>query len=164
MAKHAETYPDIWIGVWSGADCYYTWLFPDEQGLTFAHDFPIMNMHSHAQPLYATLKLVGIQPSKEGFTIDPKTPFEEFSLKTETIGVTYSGERVDGHVKVLDDETVTMKVKLPTSLRGRGLKVAVNNIPSEHKVENEFVIFTMKLIRGEKTNWKIVGLTNNIHK
>jgi len=162
LAKHAETYPDIWIGVWSGADCYYTWLFPEEQGLTFAHDFPIMNMHSHAQPLYATLKLSGIQPTKDGLTIDPKTPFEEFSIKTETIGLTYSREGVEGHVKALGDETVTIKVKLPTSLRGRGLKVVVNSILSEHRVEDGFVLFTMKLIRGEKTNWKIAGLTNDI--
>jgi len=164
LAKHAETYPNIWIGVWSGADCYYGWLFPDRQGLTFALDFPVMNMHSHAQPLYATFKLAGIQPSKEGFTIDPKTPFEKFSLKTETIGFTYSDERVEGHVRALGDETVTMKVKLPTSLRGRGLKVAVNNTSSEHEVEDEFVIFKMELIRGGKTNWKIVSLTNNIRK
>ncbi len=79
LAAHAEAYPDTWYGIWSGPDFYNSNLsqYPGQTGFDrrFAGpnppqdwfglganwtDFPVMNMHAHAWPLYSACKLLGV--------------------------------------------------------------------------------------------------------
>ncbi len=92
FCAHAEAYPDIWYGVWSGPDAFNAppGRFPGE---TFSHftpmaDFPAMNANAHAAPLLASLKLAGIEPSLTGFTFAPALPEDlPFSLSTPLVSV-----------------------------------------------------------------------------
>ena len=80
FASHADVYPEIWYGTWSGPDTLNSVLneypgqtmlsdvllkkragrhrlvFPRDFGWT---DFPVMNMHPHAWQLYMLAKLLG---------------------------------------------------------------------------------------------------------
>jgi len=53
LAAHAEAYPDIWYGVWSGPDSFNAH-YHDRPGETFNFtatpmtDFPVMNMNRHS--------------------------------------------------------------------------------------------------------------------
>src|SRR5581483_10072642 len=65
FARHAEVYPEIWYGTWSGPDVLNSALSkrPGETtgGKPFGWtDFPVLNMHTHAGPLYSLTKLLGI--------------------------------------------------------------------------------------------------------
>jgi hypothetical protein len=72
LTAHTEAYPDIWEGTLSGPDAWNapeshragrTWAAPP----TFAMQaFPVNNMHSHAQPLLAYLRLLGVEPTSRG--------------------------------------------------------------------------------------------------
>src|SRR5262249_6737677 len=65
LATHGATYPDIWEGTLSGPD---SWNAPESPraGRTWAtptlamQGFPVNNLHSHAQPLLAYLRLLGV--------------------------------------------------------------------------------------------------------
>jgi hypothetical protein len=73
LANHMAAYPDIWEGTLSGPDSYNapeaerpgrTWGLPgDAYG---SQAFPVNNMHSHAQPLLAYLRLLGVEPLADG--------------------------------------------------------------------------------------------------
>jgi len=79
LASHARAYPHVWYGIWSGPDAYNAH-YSDSPGETFIHpatpmrDFPVMNSHSHAGPLLALLKVLGIEAGPGGLSVDPRTP------------------------------------------------------------------------------------------
>ncbi|MFX1430876.1 MAG: GH36-type glycosyl hydrolase domain-containing protein, partial [Promethearchaeota archaeon] len=82
LAFHAEAFPDIWYGIWSGPDTYNSDLskYPgqthffeyfitgdpkdekamkeDPFGISWT-DFPVMNLHPHAWPIFNLIHLVG---------------------------------------------------------------------------------------------------------
>ncbi|MGW6932646.1 GH36-type glycosyl hydrolase domain-containing protein [Lentzea sp. NPDC054927] len=75
MSLHAHTaaYPGTWTGTLSGPDCYLapdsdrpgeTWALPDHGVAMQA--YPVSNLHSHAQPLLAYLRLLGVEPTADG--------------------------------------------------------------------------------------------------
>jgi hypothetical protein len=73
MFRKAEAYPDLWYGIWSGPDSYYTsasahpgetWISP----ATPMTDSPVLNSNAHAGPLLGALRLMGLEPfvAREG--------------------------------------------------------------------------------------------------
>jgi hypothetical protein len=71
LASHTAAYPTIWEGTLSGPDA---WNAPESrrQGRTWSappismQAYPVSNMHSHAQPLLAYLRLLGVEPTASG--------------------------------------------------------------------------------------------------
>jgi len=72
LRTHASAYPEIWEGTLSGPD---SWNAPESvrPGRTWSaaplfamQAFPVNNNHSHAQPLLAYLRLLGIEPTSGG--------------------------------------------------------------------------------------------------
>jgi hypothetical protein len=72
LGAHTAAYPDIWEGTLSGPDA---WNAPESPrpGRTWSaaplfamQAFPVNNMHSHAQPLLAYLRLCGVEPTSRG--------------------------------------------------------------------------------------------------
>ena len=113
---HAESYPDIWYGIWSGPDTFNSELSKTPGGTGFVDpddpnksedavssltpvnwtDFPVMNMHPHAWPLYNITSLMGIRFTKEGITLSPKIPKDEFSFKTPLVGFIQTKSEISG--------------------------------------------------------------------
>jgi hypothetical protein len=73
LAAHTSAYPAIWEGTLSGPDSYNapesqrpgrTWGTP---GMGFGMQaFPVSNLNSHAHPLLAYLRLLGVTPMADG--------------------------------------------------------------------------------------------------
>jgi hypothetical protein len=72
LAAHTRAYPSIWEGTLSGPD---SWNAPESSrpGRTWGaaplfamQAFPVNNSHSHAQPLLAYLRLLGVEPTTRG--------------------------------------------------------------------------------------------------
>ena len=72
LAAHTAAYPSIWEGTLSGPD---SWNGPESTrpGRTWSaapafamQAFPVNNSHSHAQPLLAYLRLLGVEPTERG--------------------------------------------------------------------------------------------------
>lgn len=71
LAAHTEAYPGIWSGTLSGPDAYngvesprpgQSWGSP----LLAMQSNPLNNLHSHAQPLLAYQRLLGLEPLPDG--------------------------------------------------------------------------------------------------
>ncbi|MGH8702344.1 MAG: GH36-type glycosyl hydrolase domain-containing protein, partial [Burkholderiales bacterium] len=82
LAAHTSAYPEIWEGTLSGPDAWNapesrrpgrTWAIPPGEAPpgvpaagAAAQVYPVNNMHSHAQPLLAFLRLLGVEPTVRG--------------------------------------------------------------------------------------------------
>lgn len=94
LATHATAYPQQWSGVWSGPDCYNA-PYAENPGGTFVQpatamtEFPVMNAHAHAGPLFALLKVLGLEAGPDGLDVRRPGPIADWSLRT-TLGV-YEG-------------------------------------------------------------------------
>jgi glycosyl hydrolase family 36 len=103
LALHAEKYPEVWYGTWSGPDTYNSVLSkhpgqtmfiensPDdhspqsEWGMSWT-DFPVMNLHPHAWPLYSAAKLLGLEFHASGANLRPDLPLAEYEFRSPLLG------------------------------------------------------------------------------
>jgi hypothetical protein len=109
LAYHADAYPDIWYGIWSGPDSYnsslsdypgHTYVSADNKdkevlsGINWT-DFPVMNMHPHAWPLYDVVKLFGLEFTTDGFRINPTFPMD-YNFDSPLISLKKEGDIIFG--------------------------------------------------------------------
>ena len=91
LAEHAEAYPDVWYGTWSGPDSYGGAIdkFPGRQEPSAAIlktgkgdysgvDFPVLNPHQHAWPLFTASKILGLEFTPKGASIRAILPLETY--------------------------------------------------------------------------------------
>jgi hypothetical protein len=118
LARHAEAYPELWYGIWSGSDQYDSELSntPGQVSTEFLGvkytDFPVMNMHSHAWPLYSITKLVGLEFSTEGVDLAPAIPKQRFKFSSPLLDLEKTSEGYSGKYapKVAGKCRVTLKL------------------------------------------------------
>jgi len=115
-ANHAEVYPGIWYGAWSGPDVFcssdsdhagqtaYDWGLVDPEahrrpsvyrGLSWTA-WPVMNMHRHAWPLYSAAKLLGVEFNEDGVDLAPTLPEPQYSFRSKLVGIVKSNQGYDG--------------------------------------------------------------------
>lgn len=110
LGRHAEVYPNIWFGIWSGPDEYTSFLseYPgyarwndnpeiipskkralegneDEHEWPCALNFPVGNLHAHAWPMYAAIRFLQPQYYKEGMTLKPCLPRKEYCVSSRLL-------------------------------------------------------------------------------
>jgi len=119
LAFHAEAFPNIWYGIWSGPDTYNSDLskyhgqthffeyfitgdpkdkklmLEDPFGVSWT-DFPVMNLHPHAWPIFNLIHLVGANFTKDGIEITPSLPEEEYYFESPLFGFSKSKEGYSG--------------------------------------------------------------------
>jgi hypothetical protein len=132
LARHAEVYPDLWYGVWSGNDSYNSTLnklpgaAANEQ---FFHgtDFPVLNLHSHACYLYGATKLLGIDFTEGGVKVSPALPVESYRFDSPLLGVAKSaGGRYEGWYAPSRPGDWTIEIRLPGKLAAAVSRAEVN--------------------------------------
>ncbi len=104
LATHAEAYPNIWYGTWSGPDFYRSVLSPHPGETQYADpkssdpkersdwganwtDCPVMCLHQHAWPLYTSAKLMGLEFHQSGLRLAPVLPMAEYEFSSALVGV-----------------------------------------------------------------------------
>ena len=92
LARHADAYPDLWYGVWSGNDSYNSPLNRNPGGAADepyfrGTDFPVLNLHSHACFMYGATKLLGIEFTETGMRINPELLVESYEFTSPLVGV-----------------------------------------------------------------------------
>ena len=124
LARHAEVYPDKWFGIWSGPDAYHSSQSKQPGGTGV--DFPVLNMHAHAWPLYACVKLLGTEFRLDGIRFKPDLPLDEYEFNSPLLGFRkaspgYSGwygPKTAGHWRI--------EIALPETISRRLKKLTVN--------------------------------------
>ncbi|AXC10663.1 Cellobiose phosphorylase [Acidisarcina polymorpha] len=134
-AHHADTYRDVWYGIWSGPDVYcssqsdhagQTGFDPgltdpearrrpnNYRGLSWTA-WPVMNMHRHAWPLYSAAKLLGVEFTEEGVNLAPAIPRPQYRFHSRLLGLEKSVRGYQGWYAPQKEGKWTVRFKLPAS-------------------------------------------------
>jgi hypothetical protein len=164
LAWHADTYPDLWMGIWSGPDSFNS-VFSDRPGQSWyqqtplggigPQEYPVMNAHSHAQILYALARLAGITGTPEGIVIDPRIPAETFSFTTTVFSVEKTRRGLSGSVTLRGDGDMFMRVRAANPGGDGVFVVTVNGRRVEAAFSDGFVRFRLPFIKGVTTTWDV---------
>jgi hypothetical protein len=145
LALHAEAYPEVWYGIWSGPDTYNSVLsrrpgqtMVDEEVLTGARqdrlrvrqvnwtDFPVMNMHPHAWTLYDVAKLMGVEFTPEGVELTPSLPKDEYRFASPLVGLEKSKKGYSGWYSPIVAGTWQVTLHIPENQRSHITNLEVN--------------------------------------
>lgn len=131
LAHHAEAYPDLWYGVWSGNDSYNTPANTNPGGAADqpyfrGTDFPVLNLHAHACSLYSASKLLGMEFDETGLRLNLNFPEPEYRFDSPLVGVVRSGKKFEGWYKPSIPGTWTLRIKLEPDNLAAIQQVAVN--------------------------------------
>lgn len=131
FARHAEVYPEIWYGAWSGPDVLNSTL-SEQPGATTGGapfgwtDFPVLNMHTHACPLFALSKLIGLQFTEAGVRLAPKLPLTSFRFESPLLGLIKSPDGYEGWYNPSTPNTYSIRLKIPAAEAKGFTQVDVN--------------------------------------
>jgi len=175
LAFHAEAYPQVWYGIWSGPDTYNSSFskyagqtFFDEKALQGGEsesplgsgvnwtDFPVMNMHPHAWPLYDTVKLIGAEFTPEGVVLSPALPQATYCFGSPLLGLEKSQAGYSGWYAPQKAGTWQISLHLPEAERGRFTRLEINDQahPLQVKVDGS-IQFSGESVRGQPLRWSI---------
>ena len=131
FARHAEVYPEIWYGTWSGPDVLNSALSKDPGKTTGGKpfgwtDFPVLNMHTHACPLYELTKLIGLEFIESGVNLSPKLPLRSFRFESPLLGLIKSDQGYEGWYNPASEGTYDIHFEVPAGEAGKLSRIEVN--------------------------------------
>jgi hypothetical protein len=155
LARHADVYPDIWFGIWSGPDAYNSVLSKDPGGT--APDFPVLNMHSHAWPIYSLIKLLGVEFHPTGIRLRPTLPLPEYEFASPLIGFKKSPAGYSGWYSPATAGRWEIGITVPTAPSAQKWQVTVNGAHEKSRSEDEMVHFSGESHPGVPLIWQLTS-------
>jgi hypothetical protein len=176
LATHAQYYPDVWYGVWSGPDMYYTpldanpredtgktWCLKDLFGQPLPQlcmlDVPVTNMFAHSEPLIGSVRMAGLWADGRGLTIDPAFPqnYTTFAWKSRVFSVVRTQKEIRGHVTAGGNDILEMRVCVRQISSPDALTVTVNGQPATFTFDaaTSFVQFRLPVMRDVEAKWSV---------
>jgi hypothetical protein len=131
FARHAETYPDVWYGTWSGPDVLNS-VNSKRPGETTAGarfgwtDFPVLNMHAHACSLYSLAKLLGLEFFEAGVIWTPRIPLATFRFESLLLGLIKSASGYEGWYNPTAQNTWSVRLRLTSEEAKQFSRVEAN--------------------------------------
>jgi hypothetical protein len=169
---HAVAYPEIWYGIWSGPDYYNSVLSrypgqtmfaeapsPDhktqaELGFNWT-DYPVMNMHPHAWPLYSAAKLLGLEFHESGVSFKPDLPMTEYEFTSLLLGFKKSEDGYSGWYAPAVAGRWGIQLKLSGSEAMRMGKLWVNDSAQPLSRSGQTIRFSGESSPGKPLRWRI---------
>jgi hypothetical protein len=134
FARHAEVYPGIWYGTWSGPDVLNS-AWSEHPGETTSGgpfgwtDFPVLNMHTHACPLFAASRLLGLEFTETGVTLAPKLPLPSYRFDSPLLGLSKSPRGYEGWYSPTSRGQWRIRLKVSAAEAKLFNKIEVNGVP-----------------------------------
>jgi hypothetical protein len=153
LARHADVYPDMWFGIWSGPDAYHSVLSKQPGGT--GPDFPVLNMHSHAWPLYTAAKLLGVEFHEHGVNFAPTIPLPQYEFSSTLVGFKKSAYGYSGWYAPIVPGTWEVEISLPETERARIRQIAVNGVPQKWNSQQPIRLHG-ESSPGNALQWKII--------
>ena len=154
LARHADVYPDDWFGIWSGPDAYDS-ILAKHPGST-APDFPVLNMHSHAWPLYTATKLFGLEFDEHGLVLRPVLPAKAYNFSSSLFGLRKSAPaRYTGWYEPRIAGRWQVQIELPREELSQVREVVVNSTPSPPQSSQNRLTFTGMSAPGQPLRWEL---------
>jgi hypothetical protein len=172
LALHAEAYPDIWYGIWSGPDTYNSVLskhpgqtmfveqssndhnLPADSGLNWT-DYPVMNMHPHAWPLYSAAKLLGLAFQEKGVSFQPTLPLAEYEFTSPLLGFKKSKYGFSGWYAPSVAGRWDFEIQLPESEAAGLRQLKINGQTEQMSSSAQGIQFSGESKPGAPLRWEI---------
>jgi hypothetical protein len=131
FARHAEVYPEIWYSTLSGPDVLNSAASKQPGATTGGKpfgwtDFPVLNMHTHACPLFSLAKLMGVEFNQAGVTLAPKVPLASFRFESPLLGIIKSAQGYQGWYNPVAQSTHSIRLNLSPQEISRVSRIEVN--------------------------------------
>ena len=155
LARHAATYPDMWFGIWSGPDAYNSVLakMPGATGL----EFPVMNMHSHAWPLYSAVKLLGLEFFETGIRFDvDRLPPPRYEFSSPLLGFRRRGDGYSGWYAPARKGLWDIELVLPEVDRAKLRSVRANGGAVKWTRTDRTIRFSGESTPGTPLRWEVI--------
>ena len=162
FARHAEIYPEIWYGTWSGPDVLNSALSKQPGATTGGKpfgwtDFPVLNMHTHACPLYALSKLIGVHFTESGVTLAPNLPLPSFRFESPLLGIIKSDHGYEGWYNPGAPSTYVIRLKVPADRAKSLSQVEVNGRKGDARLVNQAFEMRGRGGGGTPLHWSVRG-------
>ncbi|MFX0043324.1 MAG: GH36-type glycosyl hydrolase domain-containing protein, partial [Candidatus Hodarchaeota archaeon] len=178
LAFHAENYPEVWYGIWSGPDVYNSDLskypgqthfsedlissnkkegepiYDETFGVNWT-DFPIMDLHPHAWPLYNTIHLIGAKFNSKGIELAPILPQNEFKFSSSILGFEKSKKGYSGWYTPLIEGTWKISLKLEKEEIKAVSSIKVNEKEDRVVIEDGKINFHGKSTPNKPLIWEV---------
>jgi len=128
LHNHAETYPESWVGVWAGPDCYLA-AGTDMPGDAYAtpvyamQAWPVQILFPHSEPLNATVWLLGITATADGLVVRPTVPATTWSFESKALSIRYDAARIAGSYTAASPASLAIDLTLPDDWHGSVIEV-----------------------------------------
>ena len=154
LARHAEVYPELWYGIWSGPDGYSS-VLSNSPGQT-GTDFPVMNMHAHSDPLYAVVKLLGVEFTEKGLVLAPILPLAAYSFDSPLVGIRKSNGQYEGWYAPLVAGIWKITLRLPGDESNRITRLEINGRKSAFTPgADRTIVFKGESEPGSPLRWSV---------
>ena len=153
LARHAATYPDMWFGIWSGPDAYHSVLSKQPGGTGV--DFPVLNMHAHAWPLYSAVKLLGADFHAGGVRFKPVIPLDDYEFNTPLLGFRKTPRGYSGWYAPHAAGQWTIDLALSNTDLAQLQRLRVNGAQQPFHSEGGRIRFTAPSTPGKPLRWTI---------
>lgn len=153
LAHHAETYPDMWFGIWSGPDAYHS-VFSKRPGGTGV-DFPVLNMHAHAWPLYSTVKLLGTEFHPGGIRFKPVIPLSSYEFQSKLLGFKKTAIGYSGWYAPAATGKWTIEITLPDEELARLKYITLNGVQKRLQASKRAIRFGGNTAPDTALRWEI---------
>jgi hypothetical protein len=172
LALHAEAYPEIWYGIWSGPDTYSSVLSRHPGQTMFAEppspglktqpdwgfnwtDFPVMNMHPHAWPLYSAAKLLGLEFHETGLSLQASLPLDEYEFTSPLLAFKKSKKGYSGWYAPASPGRWEIALNLPSSEKARKRQVKINDSANPLPISPGAILIIGDSTPGRPLRWEV---------
>lgn len=160
FARHAEVYPEIWYGTWSGPDVLNSASSKNPGATTGGKpfgwtDFPMLNMHTHACPLYSAAKLLGLEFTDNGVAFAPKLPLTTFRFDSPLLGFAKTVRGYEGWYSPSVRNTWSVRLALPPEEAKRLSRAEVNGLHVRARVDQGMVELRGEGGAGSAMRWSV---------
>ncbi len=179
LAFHAENYPEVWYGIWSGPDVYNSDLskypgqthfsedlissnkkegepiYDETFGVNWT-DFPIMDLHPHAWPLYNTIHLIGAKFTVEGVELTPILPKEEYWFFSPILGFQKSKKGYSGWYSPLVEGIWMISLTLDREDLQARLSLKINDKEEKVVIEDGKITFRGRSKPNKPLRWEVI--------
>ncbi len=153
LARHASVYPDMWFSIWSGPDAYNS-VLSKSPGST-PPDFPVMNMHPHAWPLYSAAKMLGLEFHGTGINFRPDLPLPEYEFSSSLLGFRKSPSGYAGWYAPSVAGVWTIDIIIPKAEIARLQTITVNGVTTTSKLTARTIRFSGESKPGKPLRWEV---------
>jgi hypothetical protein len=125
---------------------------PADCGVGLTTGFEGQIMHQPAWSLFDAIRLAGVEPTADGYRIDPQLPVRTFSLSLPDVGVAYSRTGARGYLVSAANAGLIMQVRAPGGGRWR---VRIDGRTVSSRSRRGMLVFSLRAVSGRRADWQI---------